>query len=140
MVSLPIRYTPPTVIDIHDYTDVRTASPSGAPTSKADLTVADSDEAADATALDNAIADFAVKYGDATTTVIFGETFSSDNTYGPVPANMIPDKLEGYAKSKLATHSVIFRPWGNTVSSGYAFPEDLTAFKVIAAPAINPAP
>jgi hypothetical protein len=128
MVQLPISHTPPSIIDVHDYTDVQTASPTGAPTNQPDLTTPDASEIADTTALDNGLAAFMRRHNVAGDTIIFGETYSADNAYGPKPKNIIPDKLQAYAASGLSTHKVIFRPWGDILDPNYAFPENLTDF------------
>lgn len=128
MIQLPISHTPPSVIDVHDYTDVQTASATGAPTNQPDLTAPNASEIADTTALDNALAAFMRRHNVAGDTLIFGETYSADNAYGPKPKNIIADKLQAYAASNLTTHKVIFRPWGNILDPNYGFPENLSAF------------
>jgi len=129
MIQLPISHTPPSVIDVHDYTDLQTASPTGAPTNQPDLAAPDASEIADTTALDNALAAFMRRHNVDGDTVIFGETYSADNAYGPKPQNIIADKLQAYAASNLTTQKVIFRPWGNILDPDYAFPQNLSAFQ-----------
>jgi hypothetical protein len=132
MVSLPIQYSPPSIIDIH-YGGCVVTSPAGAPSGICNDAAPDSQHIAEIGVFYKTVEKFLTSRN-LDSVVMFGELFSpalNASAFGQVlPPNIIEDTVEAYFQSGLGEkYPVTLRPWVQTTfSPDYAFPENLGAY------------